>query len=305
MRTALRWKEDPGKRLLMAILSRKAYTTTVQNAPDEHEGSGGQTSNSSFGAESPSDSDGSNDQRSTFASKIVELEIHFERALRVMEMFYQPIVCASNYDHFGYEALLRSHEPTLPDPGAMLDAAEQLNRLPQLGRAIRHKVARIFCKQEKPQGCLFVNLHALDLLDSTLSSPYSPLAKIASQVVLEITERTSLNEVPQANRRICELRAMGYQIAIDDLGAGHSKMNQFAPVNTDFVKLDMSLIRDIDSHPFKQKLVSDINAHCHDNDIRVVGEGVETAEEAELLAALGCDFLQGFYFARPSRGFSD
>ncbi len=244
------------------------------------------------------------DPNVNYHSQIKRLESNFESALQHMEMFYQPIIRATDLSHYGYEALLRSNEPTLPDPNTVLDAAEQLNRLPQLGRTIRNEVAREFVSREGQIGYLFVNMHALDLLDSTLCSRYSPLARIAQHVVLEITERTSLQEVPQASRRLAELRSMGYKIAIDDLGAGHSRMNHSASLKTDYVKLDRSLVKNIDRHPPKQQLVMDITAKCHDHDICVVAEGIEKQSEAELLMKLGCDLLQGYFFARPAP-FSD
>jgi EAL domain-containing protein (putative c-di-GMP-specific phosphodiesterase class I) len=94
---------------------------------------------------------------------------------------------------------------------------------------------------------------------------------------------------------------MGYRIAIDDLGAGHSRMTRFTLQDTDFVKLDMSLVRDLSLHRQRQRVVFDIISMCRDEGIRVVGEGVETSAECETLLELGCELLQGFLIARPSR----
>lgn len=237
-----------------------------------------------------------------FASDLAALETSFERAMDTLTMAYQPIVTAER-SLFGYEALLRSGEPSLPHPGAVLDAAERLNRLTRLGRAVRSSVARTFAGADDSRGLLFVNLHALDLTDATLSSPYAPLARIASRVVLEVTERASVESIPDLRFRVAELREMGYRIAIDDLGAGHSRMHQFTPLDTDFVKLDMALVRDIDAHPVKQQLVSSITQLCHGSGIQVIGEGVETEPEARCLVDLGCDLLQGYLIARPGPPF--
>lgn len=237
-----------------------------------------------------------------FASDLAALEGSFERALASLTMAYQPIVTPDRAI-FGYEALMRSSEPSLPHPGAVLDAAERLNRLTRLGRAVRASAAHTFAATDESRGLLFVNLHALDLTDPTLSSPYSPLARIASRVVLEVTERASVESIPDLRFRVAELREMGYRIAIDDLGAGHSRMHQFTPLDTDFVKLDMSLVRDMDAHPIKQQLVGSINRLCHDNGIMVIGEGVETEAEARCLIELDCDLLQGYLIARPGPPF--
>ena len=82
-------------------------------------------------------------------------------------------------------------------------------------------------------------------------------------------------------------------------------MNHFTPLDTDFVKLDMSLVRDIDSHPVKQRLVESITQLCRDNGTKVIGEGVETQPEADTLIRLGCDLLQGYLIARPALPFVD
>ncbi len=234
---------------------------------------------------------------------MAELEVQFERALTAIQMYFQPIVHAADFSIFGYEALLRSQDPDLPHPGALLDAAERLNRLDKLGRHIRSHVARTFAKADESRGLLFVNLHALDLVDKSLSSPFSPLAKIAQRVVLEVTERASLESISDVRYRVAELREMGYRIAIDDLGAGHARMNQFTPLDTDLVKLDMSVVRDIDSHPMKQALVASIIKLCKDQGILVIGEGVETEAEVEHLIEAGCDLLQGYYIAKPAPPF--
>ena len=243
------------------------------------------------------------DHESAYARDLAELEIKFERAIQAVTMHFQPIVDARSKAVFGYEALLRSQDPDLPHPGALLDAAERLNRLDKLGRVVRAQTAKVFAKAESSRGYLFVNLHALDLLDKSLSSPFSPLAKIASRVVLEITERASLDGVSDIRFRVAELRQMGFRIAIDDLGGGHARMNTFTPLDTDFVKLDMSLVRDIDTHPMKQQLCRNIIGLCREHEILVIGEGVETQAECDFLIEAGCDLLQGYFIARPGPPF--
>lgn len=234
-----------------------------------------------------------------FQLDLVNLERSFERALESMSLSFQPIVSAEDHHLVGYEALLRPNDPDLPHPGAMLDAAERLQRLEKLSRTIRGRVAARCASATPERGLFFVNLHALDLLDRSLSSPYSPLAKVRERVVLEVTERASLEGLDDVRYRVAELREMGYRIAIDDLGAGHARMKQFTPLDTDYVKLDMSLVRNIEQSVVNQQLVSSITLLCRDHGIGVVGEGVETEAERETLLELGCDLLQGFLIARP------
>src|ERR1043165_9551684 len=122
----------------------------------------------------------------------VGLEVTFERALESMWMAYQPIVSAATTELVGFEALLRSDEPALPNPGAVFEAAERLGRLTERGRKIRSKVPEPMGRTA-PETLLFVNLHARDLEDFALVSPDTPLSAIAHRVVLEITERASLD----------------------------------------------------------------------------------------------------------------
>lgn len=225
----------------------------------------------------------------------------FERVLDSLWMAYQPIVSARDRTLFGHEALLRSADKSLPHPGAILDAAERLGRLHDLGRRIR---ARTAADASGVQGStFFVNLHASDLMDDTLLSATSPLAQVADRIVLEITERASLDGVTDARAKVAELRRMGFRIAIDDLGAGYAGLTSFATLEPEFVKLDMSLIRDVDKNATKEKLIGSMTSLCRDLGMVVVAEGVETIAERDALVALGCDLLQGYLLGRPGPGF--
>jgi EAL domain-containing protein (putative c-di-GMP-specific phosphodiesterase class I) len=236
------------------------------------------------------------------ASDHLALEANFEGALATLSMAYQPIVRVADRTVLGYEALLRSAESSLPHPAAILDAAERLGRLDDLGRTIR-AAACVPVAQAPPDSVFFVNLHARDLMDDSLLSPRSPLSLIAGRVVLEITERASLDEVKDVRARVSALRKMGFRIAIDDLGAGYAGLTSFATLEPEFVKLDMSLIRDIDLNHTKETLVRSMTSLCRELGMMVVAEGVETPAERDLLAALGCDFLQGYLLARPGKPF--
>ncbi len=226
----------------------------------------------------------------------------FGGALRTLWMAYQPIVSWSRRAVFGYEALLRSREPALPHPMAILDAAERLDRLHELGRAIRVRAAQ----PSEPVGdgaMLFVNLHTQDLLDEDLFDPTSKLAAIAGRVVLEITERSSLHAIRDVQARIARLRAMGFRIAVDDLGAGYAGLTSFAQLEPEVVKLDMSLVRGINAQPTKKTLVRTMIAMCRELGMQVVAEGIETPEERDTIVEAGCDLLQGYLFAKPGPAF--
>jgi EAL domain-containing protein (putative c-di-GMP-specific phosphodiesterase class I) len=239
------------------------------------------------------------------AAALRELEDKLARCFAALKMHFQPIVHAQTRVRFGYEALLRSTDRSLPHPGAILDAAERLERIPALGRAVRADCARVIAAAPPERGVVFINLHLLDLFDKQLTSPFAPLSKVASRCVLEITERTSLEGQDDLRYRVAELRDLGFRIAIDDLGGGHARMGTFTPLDYDFVKLDMSLVRDVDKHPMKQRLTRSIIELCRGHGTKVIGEGVETEGEAKVLVDLGCDLLQGYLIAKPAAPFCD
>ena len=230
------------------------------------------------------------------------LSVKFESALDSLHMHYQPIVRISTRTIYGYEALVRTREPTIPHAGALFDAAERLGRIPDLSRRIRH-FAPIPIAEARDRGQLFLNLHVLDLLDDSLYDPTTALAGIADRVTLEITERAALDDIRDARSRIGRLRAMGFRIAVDDLGAGYAGLDSFAHLEPDVVKLDMGLVRDIHLSPTKQKLVRSMVSLCADMGLDVVAEGVENLAEYETVLTLGCDLIQGFFLGRPGAPF--
>lgn len=231
------------------------------------------------------------------------LDARFSNAIEQLWMAYQPIVHWPERVVFAYEALVRSSEPSLKSPLDLLDAAERLGRLPDLGRRIRDQVAHS-APEAPPNVLLFVNLHPADLDDFELFSPVSALAAVASRVVLEVTERSSLDGVHGLAIKIAKLRQLGFRIAIDDLGAGYAGLSSFSQLEPEFVKLDMSLIRGVDTSTRKRSLVRTMTQLCRTElGIQVVSEGVETQQERDVLALDGCDLMQGYLFAKPDRGF--
>jgi EAL domain-containing protein (putative c-di-GMP-specific phosphodiesterase class I) len=236
------------------------------------------------------------------AERAAELEQTFARALDSLWVAYQPIVRVVDRSLFGYEALLRSGEKTLPTPGMLLDAAERLGRLPKLAHRVWAAAAASFFGAED-HALLFLNLHAADLEDPALVSTASPLLAIADRVVLEITERASIDEVDEASERLKELRRLGFRIAIDDLGAGYAGLTTFAAMEPQFAKIDGSLVRGVDRNRMKQKIIASLVSLCNELSIIVVAEGVETADERDVLVDLGCDLLQGYVLAMPDRHF--
>lgn len=231
------------------------------------------------------------------------LDSRFSNALDLLWVANQPIVRSRARSVFAYEALVRSDEPSLRGPLDLLDAAERLGRLHDLGRKIRAEVTR-FAAEAPPDVLFFINLHPADLNDGELFSPSAPLTSIASRVVMEITERASLSIVDGLEGKIASLRELGFRIAVDDLGAGYAGLSSFSQLEPEFVKLDMSLVRGVNTSARKRSVIRAMVKLCsHELGIEVVSEGVELAQEREVLEADGCELLQGYLFAKPARGF--
>jgi EAL domain-containing protein (putative c-di-GMP-specific phosphodiesterase class I) len=222
-----------------------------------------------------------------------------ERALGSLWVAYQPIFDAKNQSLFAYEALLRSSEPELPNPQAVLKAAERIDRLPELGGTVRRLAAQGIAAGG--DALFFVNLHPEDLLDENLYDASAPLTQFASRVVLEITEHAPLEQFRDLRERVARLRALGFRIALDDLGAGYAGLTSFTQLEPEFVKLDMELTRGIHKHEMKRKIVRSMVELCHDMGKLIIAEGVEVADEQSALVDLDCDLLQGFLLARPSK----
>ncbi len=236
------------------------------------------------------------------AGDIAGLQVSFDRTLAGLFMAFQPIVRASDGTVYGYEALMRSSEPALPHPSAILDAAERLERSFDLGRTVRARTAR--CMAETgTRPVFFVNLLPTDLLDDELLLQDAPLSQHGPRVVLEITERSTISNINQVRGRTSRLRKMGFRIAVDDLGAGYAGLTSFVSLDPDVVKLDMSLIRDVTSSPTKQRVVRSITKLCHETDTLVVAEGVETTAERDTVVDLGCDLVQGYFVGKPGNPF--
>lgn len=230
------------------------------------------------------------------------LSARFTSGVEKMWLAMQPVISWTNRTVYAYEALLRTDEPTLRNPLDFIDAAERLGRSTELGRIIRGRIA-----QEIPSApadaLMFVNLHPSDLVDEELGSKDGVLAPFASRIVLEVTERAALEQVKGLAEGVRRLRALGYRLALDDLGAGYAGLSSFALLEPEVVKVDMSLVRGIHLSPIKQKLFGSFARLCAESGTTIIAEGVEVAEERDCLTQIGGDLYQGYLFARPGRGF--
>jgi EAL domain-containing protein (putative c-di-GMP-specific phosphodiesterase class I) len=227
----------------------------------------------------------------------------FATAMQQLFLVFQPIVSVSARRAIAYEALLRTDEPTLRNPLALVGAAEHLKLLAELGRRIRATVAAQV--PDAPADVdFFINLHPLDLADEQLFDPAAPLTAHAGRVVLELTERAGLDVITDVSERIARLRALGFRLAVDDLGAGYAGLSSVATLAPDVIKLDVTLIRGIHDDARRQRMVASLAGLFRELKTPTVVEGVETTSERDAVRGLGADIMQGYLFARPQRGFA-
>ncbi len=200
-----------------------------------------------------------------------------------------------------YEALCRPTHECFPGPAVLFETAETAGRVISLGRACR--TVSMAPADQLPDDCLlFINLHPRELDDAALMHEEA-LARWASQLVFEITETAAIEDYDRVRAVITALRGHGARIALDDLGAGYAGLNSLAQLQPDFVKLDMALIRRIHTKRATRRLVKHILEFCSGEDIPVISEGVETAEEHDMVRKIGCPLMQGDFLAKPGPPF--
>jgi EAL domain-containing protein (putative c-di-GMP-specific phosphodiesterase class I)/CheY-like chemotaxis protein len=222
-------------------------------------------------------------------------EEDFHHALTSLYMAYQPIVRPLKGQIVGYEALVRSRSAVLGQPLELLSAAQELGAIHELGRRVRATVARTLPSLPK-ELLIFVNIHAHELLDEQLYTSANPLRKYSGRIVIELTEQSQVDNVES---RVKNLRSLGFLFAVDDLGSGYAALTHLVRFEPDFAKIDLNLVRDIDTNASKRMLVASLARICRELRIQLVCEGVETVAEGLCLLDLEAETLQGFYFAKP------
>jgi len=223
----------------------------------------------------------------------------YAHALKGSWMAFQPIVVAATRRVFAYEALLRTDDEGINNPGAVIGLAEELGCVWELDGWIRQLASLQL--EGMGDATVLINTHPQSLEDPALFADSNPLHAFASQIVLEITERQSLEKPELLRDQVAKLRERGYRIAVDDLGAGYAGLTSISMLTPDIVKFDMELMRDIHTSATKTKLVGAMTSLCQELGILTVAEGIETEGEHQTAVELGCDLLQGFYYGLPAR----
>jgi EAL domain-containing protein (putative c-di-GMP-specific phosphodiesterase class I) len=216
---------------------------------------------------------------------------------------FHPIVRLADEEIIGHEALTR------PPGGLSFDSVEELfafaestEMLQDFERLCRRTAIASAADLVHP-GLLFLNASPGAVEDpewagTAMESALAQSGFKPKDVVIEITERVAITRLDTFQRALRTFKDRGYQVAVDDMGAGYSSLQSLASIQPDFLKFDVSLVRDIDRSSIKRSLLDSLRQLATKIDARVIAEGVERVEEMATLLDLGIELAQGYHFHR-------
>ena len=230
----------------------------------------------------------------------------FRQLLSNAQVFYcfQPIFSARSGKVAAYEALMRSDLPTLRSPATIMKLAREQGALYEIERITFTKALETFdslCRAGSVSGdaMLFVNsIASTCLTQADVDYIDSRWRELRRRMVIEITEEEEIDYEALERKR----NAPGFSgmFALDDYGSGYSNENTLLQLAPRFIKVDIAIIRGIDTSPDKQQILRNVVAYAHPRSMKIVAEGVETAAELRTVIELGADALQGYFLARPA-----
>ena len=228
-----------------------------------------------------------------------------------ISLHYQPIIAMKPTPHLaGFEALARWNHPHrgLLPPLEFITLAEETGLIIELGDTVIRQACRAIANWRKARpecGDLRMSINVsprqfvLSHLARTLRTERKSLGLPAGALTLEITETTLMDNPDVSTQRLHRFREEGFHIAIDDFGQGYSSLAYIKDLPIDVIKIDRSFIVDIDSSQSDLEIVRCMTLLAHSLNKTVVAEGVETPGQLAQVQAMGCDYVQGFYFSRP------
>jgi diguanylate cyclase (GGDEF)-like protein/PAS domain S-box-containing protein len=244
------------------------------------------------------------------ASEMLRLETFLHGALERQEfvLYYQPQVNIKTKKICGVEALIRWQHPELGlvSPAKFIPLAEETGSIVHIGEW----VLRTACQQSKawqkiglPDLKISVNISPRQFQEENLVAKIEEILNETGLtpdfLELEITETTIVQNVEFARRALHNLRNMGINISMDDFGTGYSSLGYLKKFSFQTLKIDQSFVRDLQDNPQDKAIISAIVTLGRGFNLRVVAEGVETIEQLEMLRALNCEEMQGYWFSRP------
>lgn len=238
----------------------------------------------------------------------IDAELRQAIANNELSLVFQPIVDAHDHRIKKVEALVRWHNPKLGQipPDRFIPVAEESGQIVELG----NWVLREACRQrgQWQSGALAdtvisINVSAWQLADrrftQIIGACLQETGLPARLIELELTERVLIEEEGSTRATLMSLQDMGIGLSLDDFGTGYSSLNYLTRFHLDTLKIDRSFIRDIESNGRSLHLAQAIISMGGSLEIALVAEGVETEEQADLLRDMGCQYLQGYFFAKP------
>lgn len=226
-----------------------------------------------------------------------------------LQVWYQPVVEMSSGRIVKAEALLRWHHPSIGavDPNEFIPLAEESGLILEIGDWVFRQAAGCARRWTEQLGTVFqigVNKSPVQFMspddDSDWAGHLQTLGLAGNSIAVEITEGLLLNASPNVAARLLEYRDAGIQVALDDFGTGYSSMAYLKKFDIDYLKIDRSFVRDMASDESDRAIAESVIVMAHRLGLKVIAEGIETQEQRDLLAAAGCDFGQGYLFARPA-----
>lgn len=220
---------------------------------------------------------------------------------------FQPIVHAAEPTRaFAHEALLRGEDAMgeLVFPDRLFAAARAADLLFHLDRAARITAIR-GAAQHQLDGPVFINFNPSTIYDPafclrTTMEAARETGSDPARFVFEVVESDRVADADHLQRILRWYRDHGFRVALDDLGAGYNSLNSLTSLRPDFVKVDRDLVHGVERDPARQSILGHLISMARELGVGLVAEGVETGAEYRWLAQAGVDYLQGYYFARPS-----
>lgn len=244
------------------------------------------------------------------ASARLDTEIGLRRAIDngEFELYYQPLVGTADGRVRGVEALIRWRHPVhgLMEPGRFLAIADETGLVLPIGEWVLPEACRQL--QAWREAGVALDLVAVNLtprefkrsdIVERVAAALSAAGLPARCLELEITEGALLDHGEGLDRRLAELKALGVRLAIDDFGTGYSSLAYLSQLPIDKLKIDKSFVRKLTEDDTSREIVRTIVGLAHNLGIVALAEGVETAAQLDLLQAMGCEYVQGYYFSRP------
>jgi diguanylate cyclase (GGDEF)-like protein len=238
-----------------------------------------------------------------------DLETQLANALEHGDLVlnYQPKVSLPKLEIVGCEALMRWNRPDSGNvpPEIFIDLAEMTGQIDPLTRFAFHRAFRQLSEWPKSLGPMNVAINVTpsivcnpDLVEAIRSA--AGLWSVAlDRLTVEVTENALMADRERSHRVLTELRELGARISIDDFGTGYSSLSYLKQIPADELKIDKSFVMNMLQDSADARIVEQVVALGHAFGLAVVAEGVESAEVAAKLAAIGCDYAQGFHFAKP------